>query len=190
MQRSIGWMNNDRIRLLLSRFRTILLLSAMTGFSFAVFAVLNSYIFQLDIFDMRLTQKQPKAFNTKRVYTILILEVFISSWNIRIFVKFLPHICIHRIKLSWCLNLYFWYNQWNKWRNCLIINHIFVYLHWFIYIEYDYGENHWFYTKIYCYYHACNMWLCQRKSENVDLWVRDCRRNLQGCLVLLRMWLR
>ena len=122
------------IRWLLSRFRT-LLLSAMKGFLFTVFAVLNSYIFQLDIFDMGLTQKQPKGFTTKRVYTILILEVFISSWNIRIFVKFLLHICIHRINLSWCFNVYFWYNQMEQMTE--LFNHEshfrlspLVYLYW------------------------------------------------------------
>ena len=70
------WLENDHTRVWLRKFSTILLLlSIMTGSSFAAANLLNSYIFQLDILDMGLTQKQLKGFNTKRVYSIVILEV-------------------------------------------------------------------------------------------------------------------
>ena len=70
------WLQNNYVRSWLSKFSTLLLLlSVITGSSFAAVALLNSYIFQLDIFDMGLTQKQMKGFNTKRVYSIVIFEV-------------------------------------------------------------------------------------------------------------------
>ena len=76
------WLENDHTRAWLSKFSTLLLLlSVVTGSSFAATSLLNSYLFQLDLLDMGLTQKQLKGFNTKRVYSIVILEVCLISYE-------------------------------------------------------------------------------------------------------------
>ena len=72
------WLENDHVRAWISKFSTLLLfLSVITGSSFAAVSLLNSYIFQLDVFDMGLPQKQLKGFNTKRVYSIVLMEVYV-----------------------------------------------------------------------------------------------------------------
>eukprot|EP01083_Nonionella_stella_P244968 852099_1 len=50
------------------------LLSVVTGSSFAAVTLLNSYLFQLNMFDMGLSRRQLKQFGTKRVYSIVMLE--------------------------------------------------------------------------------------------------------------------
>eukprot|EP01083_Nonionella_stella_P152421 488508_1 len=49
-------------------------LSILTGSSFSAIALLNSYVFQLGICDMGLTEKQLMAFMCKRVRTVVLLE--------------------------------------------------------------------------------------------------------------------
>ena len=69
------WLENDHIRSWLSKYSTLLLLlSVLTGSSFAATALLNSYAFHLEILDMGLTHKQLNGFNTKRIYSLVMLE--------------------------------------------------------------------------------------------------------------------
>ena len=70
------WLKNDHQRAWLSKYSTVLLLlSIVTGSSFAAVAVLNSYLFKLEIFDMGLTQKEIRKYNTRRIYSIVMFEV-------------------------------------------------------------------------------------------------------------------
>ena len=78
------WLENDHTRLWLRKYSSLLLLfSIVTGSSFAATNLLNSYLFQLYILDMGLTQRQLKGFSTKRVYSIVIMEVKLCIFTIR-----------------------------------------------------------------------------------------------------------
>eukprot|EP01083_Nonionella_stella_P148632 470888_1 len=69
------WLKSDYVRSWLSKYFTILLfVSIASGSSFAAVALLNSYIFHLEIFDMGLTDKQMKRFNTRRIWSIVVFE--------------------------------------------------------------------------------------------------------------------
>eukprot|EP01083_Nonionella_stella_P306520 1073833_1 len=81
------WLSNDYVRQWLSKYSTVLLvLSIATGSSFAATSVLNSFIFQIEVFDMGLTNKELKQFKTQRVYSIVLMEnvpqLFIQSYYI------------------------------------------------------------------------------------------------------------
>eukprot|EP01083_Nonionella_stella_P084250 233167_1 len=56
------------------RAKLLYLLSTITGSSFAAVSLVNSYIFQLELFDMGLTDKQILAFAYKRVYSVVLFE--------------------------------------------------------------------------------------------------------------------
>ena len=104
------WLEDNHTRSWLRKFSSLLLiLSIITGSSFAATNLLNSYLFQLEIFDMGLTQRQLKGFNTKRVYSIVILEVCICITMIScIQDSFFKFFCCHyRICRNYAYNLIF-----------------------------------------------------------------------------------
>ena len=73
------WIRNDRSKRWLSNYSALLLLcSICTGSSFVAVALFNTYIFKLNIFDMGLTRKQLTKFSTRRIYSIVLLEVLFS----------------------------------------------------------------------------------------------------------------
>merc|ERR1712154_62495 len=51
---------------------------------FAAIPLLNSYLFQLNVFDMGLTDRELKKFGTKRVYSIVLMEnlpqIVLQTW--------------------------------------------------------------------------------------------------------------
>eukprot|EP01083_Nonionella_stella_P282047 959928_1 len=49
-------------------------MALMTGSSFSAVALLNSYLFQMELFDMGLTDKELKRFNTRRIWSVVVLE--------------------------------------------------------------------------------------------------------------------
>eukprot|EP01083_Nonionella_stella_P005044 14694_1 len=69
------WIDQNEARSWLAKFTPILLImSVMTGSPFAAVPLLNSYLFQLNIFDMGLTDRELRQFATQRVYSIVLLE--------------------------------------------------------------------------------------------------------------------
>eukprot|EP01083_Nonionella_stella_P014660 41166_1 len=66
---------SDQVREWLSRnLKELYFLSFCTGSAFAAITLVNSYVFQLGLFDMGLTSKELKAFMYKRVYSVVLLE--------------------------------------------------------------------------------------------------------------------
>eukprot|EP01083_Nonionella_stella_P261123 889472_1 len=70
------WLNStDHVRQWLSRRSNLLYFtSIITGSSFTAVSLCNSYMFQLDVFDMGLTRNDILAFMYKRVYSVVLLE--------------------------------------------------------------------------------------------------------------------
>ena len=72
------WIRNKRARAWLSKYSALLLFSSLcTGSSFVAVAIFNTYIFRLKVFNMGLTTKQLRKFSTRRIYSIVLLEVLI-----------------------------------------------------------------------------------------------------------------
>ena len=70
------WLQNDHTRSWLSKYsKLLLLLSLGAGSSFAAVALLSSDLFQLRIFNMGLTDREIRKFNTKRMWSIVLFEV-------------------------------------------------------------------------------------------------------------------
>jgi len=70
-----NWVHNEYVNAWLSKYSVVLLaLSLFSGSSFAAVALLNSYIFQLEYFDMGLTEKQMRDYNTRRIWSVVLFE--------------------------------------------------------------------------------------------------------------------
>lgn len=65
-----------------SRVKTLYMLSFVSGSSFSSVILLNSYLFRLDLFSMGLSKKQLAAFHTKRIFSVVLLEV--KLWNVAV----------------------------------------------------------------------------------------------------------
>eukprot|EP01083_Nonionella_stella_P279984 952297_1 len=67
--------SSDKVRgWLSSNLKELYFLSMCTGSSFAAIMFVNSYVFQLEVCDMGLTDKELKEFSYKRVYSVVLFE--------------------------------------------------------------------------------------------------------------------
>ena len=57
------------------RIKLIYIISFICGSSFSAVALLNSYLFKLELFSMGLSRKQRFVFENKRIFSIVFLEV-------------------------------------------------------------------------------------------------------------------
>ena len=70
------WFYNDKAREWLIKYAKLLYItSVFTGSSFTAIDIMNSNIFGLSYFEMGLSNKQIAAFKTRRIYSVVLLEV-------------------------------------------------------------------------------------------------------------------
>ena len=70
-----------------TRIKMVYMLSFVSGSSFSAIALLNCYLFSLDMFSMGLSKQQSASFQNKRIFSVVLLEVKLA-YN-------LCHISIH-----------------------------------------------------------------------------------------------
>ena len=58
-----------------SRIKFVYLLSFISGSTFSSIALLNSYLFKLEMFSMGLSKQQKASFQNKRIFSVVLLEV-------------------------------------------------------------------------------------------------------------------